>query len=57
MSALHLYADGFAFLTDNAKPKFVKFEDKTNLELATALISRFLTPPPPKPDPKKPPVR
>jgi hypothetical protein len=45
-----IFADGFVIASDTGEPRIVKLNDRKDLELIAAIISRYLNPPPPKPE-------
>lgn len=50
LTSVTVFTDGFVFLADtgSGEPRVVKLNDRKDLEVIAAIISRYLNPPPPK---------
>jgi hypothetical protein len=50
MTQVLVFTDGFGFVPDNAAPRYLRVENKQEIELIAGIISRRLNPPPPAPE-------
>ena len=50
IQGITVFTDGFVVEADTGEPRIVKLNDRKDLEVIAAIVSRYLNPPPPKPE-------